>query len=43
MVKSILDESIDYSENANIDEGDIGYDAPQFEVELFPELKQISL
>ena len=36
MVKSILDESIDYSENANIDEGDIGYDAPQFEVELFP-------
>ena len=39
MVKSILDESIVYSENTNIDEGDVGYDAPQFEVELFPDVE----
>jgi hypothetical protein len=39
MVKSVLDDSITYSENTNIDEGDIGYDAIQFEVELFPEIE----
>lgn len=39
MVKSVLDDSITYSENTNIDEGDIGYDAIQFEVELFPEVE----
>jgi len=36
MVKSILDDSITYLETKNIDEGDIGHDAIQFEVELFP-------
>jgi predicted NAD-dependent protein-ADP-ribosyltransferase YbiA (DUF1768 family) len=36
MVKSAMNDDINYSENSNIDEGDIGYDAPQFEVELFP-------
>lgn len=39
MVKSVLDDSITYSENTNIDEGDIGYDAIQFEVELFPSVE----
>ena len=39
MVKSVLDDNITYSENTNIDEGDIGYDAIQFEVELFPEIE----
>ena len=36
MVKSVINDDINYSENTNIDEGDVGYDAPQFEVELFP-------
>ena len=36
MVKSVLDDSITYTETTGIDEGDIGYDAIQFEVELFP-------
>ena len=39
MVNSILDDSISYSENTNIDDGDIGYDAIQFEVELFPNVE----
>ena len=39
MVNSILDDSISYSENTNIDEADIGYDAIQFEVELFPNVE----
>ena len=34
MVKSVLDDSITYTETRSIDEGDIGYDAIQFEVEL---------
>ena len=39
MVKSVIDPNITYSEITDIDEGDIGYDAIQFEVELFPELE----
>ena len=39
MVQSILDPSITYPENTDIDEGDIGFDAIQFEVEIFPNIE----
>jgi predicted NAD-dependent protein-ADP-ribosyltransferase YbiA (DUF1768 family) len=38
MVKSIINADISYIENTEIDDGDIGLDALQFEVELFPGL-----
>jgi predicted NAD-dependent protein-ADP-ribosyltransferase YbiA (DUF1768 family) len=38
MVKSLIDDSITYTETATIDEGDFGYDAIQFDIELFPNM-----
>ena len=39
MVKSIIESSITYPETTNIDATDMGYDAVQFEIELFPDIE----
>ena len=39
MVKSIIESSITYPETTNIDTTDMGYDAVQFEIELFPDIE----
>jgi len=41
MVRSVLDSSIIYPETAAIDGADFGYDASQFEIEVFPDLDAI--
>ena len=41
MVLSRLDPNITYKDTAIIDKEDIGYDATQFEIELFPNIAAI--
>ena len=41
MVKSVLNPEIVYDEVMTIDKSDIGYDATQFEIELFPNLASV--
>ena len=41
MVRSVLNPEIEYEEVATIDKGDIGYDATQFELELFPNIAAV--
>ena len=36
MVKSVLDPEIDYTDVMTIDKSEIGFDAVQFQIELFP-------
>ena len=36
MVKSLIDDSITYIGTNAVDENDFGYDAVQFDIELFP-------
>ena len=38
MVKSLLDDSITYIDTDAVDGADFGYDAVQFEIELFPKM-----
>lgn len=41
MVRSVLNPEIDYEETRTVDKSDIGYDATQFEVELFPNIAAV--
>ena len=38
MVKSLIDDSITYIGTNAVDENDFGYDAVQFDIELFPNM-----
>jgi hypothetical protein len=38
MVKSLIDDSITYIGTNTVDENDFGYDAVQFDIELFPNM-----
>ena len=41
MVKSVLNPEIEYEEILTVDKSDIGYDATQFELELFPDIAAV--
>jgi len=41
MVRSVLNPEIEYEETRTVDKSDLGHDATQFEVELFPNIAAV--